>query len=292
MGLLSKAVKGLGDGLIAKANIDFQALQQEAREEAALELERISNEYARQESETEFNREKGLLTRVMNDETGRVQGVTKGGEVKDLGFSVATGVAGSAASGGGSASAGGADAPDGPENTGIEMTAGEKRTYEELKGRYTDPNTDQVDYDKLVQHLRSVPLERGGERWNQIADQLTGSIGTNMPASEARAQARREADNRKSLFKPRSSEFSETGGDEKAWIDMRTRELVGGGQGSANRGNRQANAGKPASGGGAPPGQGTQASPFKGTSQAHIEWFKNSAPKGAVIEVEGKLYTK
>ncbi|CAN0104667.1 unnamed protein product, partial [Chrysoparadoxa australica] len=124
------------------------------------------------------------------------------------------------------------------------------------------------------------------------ADQLTVNIGTNMPASEARAQARREAESRKSLFKPRSSEFSETGGDEKAWIDMRAQELVGGGQGSANRGNGQASASKPASGGGTPPGEGTQASPFKGSSQDHIEWFKNSAPKGAVIEVEGKLYTK
>jgi len=41
-----------------------------------------------------------------------------------------------------------------------------------------------------------------------------------------------------------------------------------------------------------PQGAGTRASPYKASTQADIEWFKKSAPKGAIIEVEGKLYTK
>jgi hypothetical protein len=40
------------------------------------------------------------------------------------------------------------------------------------------------------------------------------------------------------------------------------------------------------------PGTGTKATPFQATSQAHIDWFKNSAPPGSMIMVNGKLYRK
>ncbi|RJF80959.1 hypothetical protein D3877_12050 [Azospirillum cavernae] len=41
-----------------------------------------------------------------------------------------------------------------------------------------------------------------------------------------------------------------------------------------------------------PSGKGTQTEPFQATTQADIEWFKSSAPKGAVIVVNGKPFTK
>lgn len=41
-----------------------------------------------------------------------------------------------------------------------------------------------------------------------------------------------------------------------------------------------------------PAGKGTQAEPYQAASQADIEWFKASAPKGAVIVVNGKPFTK
>lgn len=43
---------------------------------------------------------------------------------------------------------------------------------------------------------------------------------------------------------------------------------------------------------GAPPGGGTRDNPYRATSQAQIDWFKQNAPAGAVIEVDGQLYTK
>ncbi len=42
----------------------------------------------------------------------------------------------------------------------------------------------------------------------------------------------------------------------------------------------------------APLGAGTTAAPFQATTQSHIDWFKNSAPPGSVISVNGKLYRK
>jgi hypothetical protein len=41
-----------------------------------------------------------------------------------------------------------------------------------------------------------------------------------------------------------------------------------------------------------PQGGGTKEQPYKAETQDHIDWFKNSAPQGAVIEVNGKLFTK
>lgn len=41
-----------------------------------------------------------------------------------------------------------------------------------------------------------------------------------------------------------------------------------------------------------PKGGGTQADPYQASAQADIDWFKQSAPAGAVINVNGKLYTK
>lgn len=44
----------------------------------------------------------------------------------------------------------------------------------------------------------------------------------------------------------------------------------------------------------APPmqGAGTREQPFQATTQDQIEWFKQSAPAGSVLSVEGKLYAK
>jgi len=43
---------------------------------------------------------------------------------------------------------------------------------------------------------------------------------------------------------------------------------------------------------GRPSGQGTQESPYRATTQAHIDWFLANAPAGAVIEANGQLFTK
>lgn len=39
-------------------------------------------------------------------------------------------------------------------------------------------------------------------------------------------------------------------------------------------------------------GSGTKEQPFKAVTQDHVDWFKSSAPQGAVIEIDGKLFTR
>ena len=41
-----------------------------------------------------------------------------------------------------------------------------------------------------------------------------------------------------------------------------------------------------------PKGAGTDDDPFTPSTQAEIDWFKNNAPAGARIMIDGKLYTK
>jgi hypothetical protein len=41
-----------------------------------------------------------------------------------------------------------------------------------------------------------------------------------------------------------------------------------------------------------PSGSGSREDPFRATSQADVDWFRQNAPPGSVIEVNGKLYTK
>jgi hypothetical protein len=48
----------------------------------------------------------------------------------------------------------------------------------------------------------------------------------------------------------------------------------------------------PAAPGREPQGMGTRQNPYKAVGQMDIEWFKQTAPKGAVMEINGKLYTK
>lgn len=188
---------------------DFQMRRDETAHQRALEREERGNEQRR-----------GLLYRTETDAEGNLHGITQGGDVKDLGIN--TGRPGGLLPAG-SGSGGGGD-----ELSGITMSAEEKRAYDEVKSRYTAPNGDRVDWQAFIQHLRSMPEERGGARWNEIADYLTGSIGTNMSEAEAREQARREASSRMSVWKSREAEFPDTGGDPERWIEQRTRELMGG----------------------------------------------------------------
>lgn len=203
---------------------EFHLGRDEANRKFQLEREEAAARRQVERDEAEYRRRRGLLDRVDVDaETGEAIGITPSGEIKRLGYK----------SGGiGPASRRGAGGGAGEGEAGIfaMLDASEKRTYDEIKARYTNPNTNQVDWTGLIGHLRSLPQERGGARWNEIADLLTGSVGTQMTEAEARAQAQREARARRGVFSSRESEFPETEGDEEAWIEQRAAELRGGQQ--------------------------------------------------------------
>lgn len=252
--------------------------QEDIQEDRQFQSQRDELQHSRtvEREEASDRRNRGLLTTTVTGEDGNLYGITREGSAVDTGVRPAP-TASRSGSGGG-----GADL----EGSGITMSAEEKRLYDELKDRYTNRNTQTIDWDGFISHLRNMPQERGAARWNEIADHLTGGVGTNMTEEEARTRAAREAQGRMGLFTSRSGEFPETGGDVERWTQNRVQELMGGGN------NRQTQVQSSQSGGGQPPGAGTREDPYKATTQEQIDWFRNNAPSGTVIEVNGTLYTK
>lgn len=327
--MIGGLLQGAGKGMVAQGERRREELaaareaaleQAEAMREEALERarERREREFEREKGEAEREHQSGLLSRTVTGDDGKVYGITRGGEKKDLGITKSGDGSGSGSGSGGSG--------QGEEQAFAMMSTDEERTYKKIKNRYTNPNTDKVDWQNFISHLRDMPSERGGERWNEFADLLTGSVGTRMSREEAREQAAREANERKGYLSSRGDEFPETDGDQQAWIEMRTNELMGGGSaqdGGGGGGRERQGGGRQStgqesrqgaggdqqatgSGGGSdrrpqaqsgqranvPPGKGTQAAPYKASKQAHIDWFLENAPEGAVIEADGQLYTK
>ncbi|MBP2230836.1 hypothetical protein J2847_004145 [Azospirillum agricola] len=144
-----------------------------------------------------------------------------------------------------------------------QMSADDKRVYDSVVERYTDPMLKKTDWGAVGRDLQA-----GGRD-----DLAAFAFGSPDPQGWERLEIPK---------------------------DLRPPARGGSGGGSpANRaqtGNvgspvvQPSSAGQPA--GNPPSGKGTQAEPFQAASQADIEWFKNLAPKGAVIVVNGKPYVK
>jgi hypothetical protein len=316
-------LKGVGSGMVAEAErLRLEALEATRREQAiadrqdertwqgerdalndnraadrerqrderaaARERERETREAERRKADDE--RRAGEIGWLDTDEEGNRVGVTRRGEKKNLGYRYGP----TGTRDGKRGLLGGADGADGDEVGGLEMSESEARIYREIKGRYTDPNRgNAVDWTGLIAHLREMPEERGGRRWNEIADYLSGSVGAYMTAGEATEEASREADGRGGWF---GEGYPETGGDREAFVARRAGELRTGGKGGqgsqAGRGSIQRPPQDGAKASQSPPGGGTRDNPYKATTQAHIDWFKENAPEGAIIEANGQLFRK
>lgn len=238
--ILGGLLSGLGSGMVSQAEQRRQDALERARQMRDDRIRQEDREFQTQRDDTAYQRQserdklqhgrtvereeasdrrgRGLLSTTVTGEDGNLYGITRSGEAINTGVRPAPS-AGRSGSGGA-----GSDL----EGSGITMSAEEKRLYDEVKGRYTNSNTNQVDWDGFISHLRSMPQERGAARWNEIADHLTGGIGTNMTEEEARTRAAREAQDRMGVFRSRDSEFPETGGDVEAWTQNRISELMGG----------------------------------------------------------------
>ncbi len=91
------------------------------------------------------------------------------------------------------------------------------------------------------------------------------------------------------FFSTDATDFKDHGGNKSAFINARTLELYG--QLTGKKSSPSVAKTSPAPKG-SPPGTGTQADPFKATTQEHIDWFTANAASGAVIEVNGQLFNK
>ncbi len=156
-----------------------------------------------------------------------------------------------------------------------EMSADDKRLYDAVVERHTDQMLKKTDWEAVSRDLRG--LQR---------DDLA-SFAVNHPDPSAWQRV----DIPKDLQPPRPGAGSQTAPagrstppptEQPAQPQAAQLQPV---QRSADQ--------PPASSAPNPPaGKGTQAEPFQATSQADIEWFKASAPKGAVIVINGKPFTK
>lgn len=200
----------------------WQQSRDEASRAFSAERDDLSHERALEREQASTETRGGLLSRVDYDEEGNAIGITQSGQVKQLGYRRAP-TAGSR--GGGAGGGAGADAES---EVFAMMSPEEKRTYDEIKDRFTNRLTNVVDYEGLVSHLRSMPNERGGSRWNEIADLLTGDIGASMTEAQAREQAEQEAKQREGW---RGEGFPDDNRD--AWVEQRARELRGGSGGGS-----------------------------------------------------------
>ncbi|WP_395452826.1 hypothetical protein ACHMW5_02255 [Azospirillum melinis] len=187
-----------------------------------------------------------------------------------------------------------------------DLTPADQRELNLARQSNINPITKQVDWLAAYRQLK-------GNGRDDLAQRLVAGEGgavTDAIRKEAQKRAEAEADGRAGWFSTDSSDFKDDGGDRSAFIKRRTGELVqqemGGGT-ERTGGARptpsaapspSSSAAAPAAQGEAPSvakppaGKGTQAEPFQAASQSDIEWFKTSAPKGAVIIVNGKPFTK
>lgn len=291
---------GVGTGMVAQA---------EQRREEALERARDLRRQREREEDRNFQRETrqedrefqqqtrqedrefqgGLLSQIDTDESGRRIGITRTGEEKPLSYK--------APMKGKKDGAGGLSSSD---RNLMERVAQNYWGKMNAEGQFIMPEEAR---DKYVQ-----TLERAGELAEAAGVPITTatriaamSISGPMSEDEAKQQAEKEAaeqisgwgkgDERDQYIKTRAPELMR---ESRVALEEYERYLGRGGTGAGTGVNQQqtgqAQSGQSASG--TPPGQGTRGDPYKATTQQHVDWFLNNAPSGAVIEADGKMYTK
>jgi len=251
-------------------------IREEARDErlAQRELERDQRTAERQDTrdknlldrqdaleKSRAEREGGLLQSVQQLEDGSLIGVTRGGQKVELGV----------------------------------RGAPKKAATSDPVVEVQDPD----DPDSTIMVPRSQAAGMAGKGTQDMRNARRER--EEMERADARKQAEKETSEKAGWLSTDATDFADDGGSRSAFTERRTNEIL-----KERRAGGKAAAEKPASEGapkskpkeeggdkaGLPTGGGSRNDPFRATTQAHIEWFKKSAPAGTVIEVDGKLYTK
>ena len=257
-------LRGLGQTFSDRAK-DRRDEERQRREEV---LERLKEERL-------FKQQSGLLANTQPDAAGNVKGVTRGGDVIDLGFK-AQPRANASESG---------------------MSAGDKRILDAAAALYTtkDFEGEKTDWAKVASHLR----ERGHANLARLVDPGTKTTSTIDVNSDQYLEAQRMADEwiseQTTVLGRDKTELAEYGGNRAQALQAKTTEfykqLTGTDQPAG--GTKPSESGtKVAISGTKPAGSGTEDDPYRATSQADVDWFKANAAAGAIIEVDGKLYKK
>lgn len=263
------AAQGYGEGLLeyaaAKRREALMAMQQEgADRRATLTQDRVD---AR--AEAGRREQRGLLSNVVTDQAGQTYGITRGGDTMDLGIKQALPKSRQPIAGLSVEDQRAIDLAIERETTGKGSLEGES-----------------INWQNVASRLRRSGRSDLAERVASLSSSQSQGIDVDSPEyREAQSQAEAWAKDQAGLFSTDKTDFGDYGGNRQEAIRQKTLEIYGtlkspGGTTTASRD------------GGSPPGSGTQESPYRATTQAHIDWVKNNAPDGVIIEVEGQLYQK
>ena len=251
-------------GLLVGVGKTYSDRAKDRRDE---ERKRREEVLERLKEDRKLQEQRGLLANTQPDAAGNVRGVTRGGDVIDLGFK-AQPRAGASQSG---------------------MSAGNKRILDAAAAIYTtkDFAGEKTDWAKVATHLR----ERGHAELAKLVDpgKETSTVDVN---SDQYLEAQRMADEwiseQTSFLGRDKTELADYGGNRAQALQAKTTEFY-----KQLTGTDQPSGGtKPAESGTKVAGSGTEDEPYRATSQADVDWFKANAAAGAIIEVDGKLYKK
>ncbi len=221
----------------------------------------------------QHERQSGLLANTQVDEFGNVKGITRGGDVTDLGFKAA------------------------PASGDSGRSAGDKRLIDEAKDRYTTES-----FEGTVIDWKGVDAYLAAQGRPDLAAPRSTSVDTSIDKNSdawlsAQGDAEKWGKDQERFWSFDTTVFEPYGGETQAIRD-KTMEYyladkgVAANVSSAGRTKPGDSGVKSATSGTKPIGSGTQKDPYRGTNQADIEWFKTSAPAGSIIEVDGTLYEK
>ncbi len=271
-GLLS----GLGKGMVDDAETKRQAA-----------MERVRQQYAQEEKQADREFQGGLLSKTVQDEKGGIHGVTRAGKTIDLGL---TGPPPKGGRGGGKGVG-----YLSPEDKRLTDTVIKRHTVKGMAG-------EQTDWDGVAHTLSQQGRDDlAGLYAPNPGD--TNKIDVKSPEyREAQRLADEWVDSQAKYGNLDETDFADQGGNrEQARKDKTLEfysELTGKG-GSApaatakkQGGNAQQGGKQVSTGGAQPAGSGSKQDPYKGTTQAHIDWFKQNAEPGSVIMINGKPYSK
>ena len=261
---VSGLLQGTGAGLVDVANKRHQET-----------LRRLEIEYADRRDERRHEQRKGLLASVQVAEGNEVYGITQGGERKDLGFR---------------ARPTSAQIKHGIDDDG--MSVEDKRLLDSLVKRHTSGKGslegETTDWDAISRTLQRMGRDDLLDVVGRADADASTRVDVGSPEyTEAQRMAEKWAKGKAGLLRRDKADFSQYGGSRAEAIQAKTleyyRQLTGSDQRAGQPSPGVAATSEPASGGDKPSGAGTQTSPYRATTQQHIEWFKNNAPDGSVI---------
>ncbi len=266
---------GIGEGMQQSA-ADRRADAEAARERAH-ELARDRERYQAQADRDEANR--GLLAGTEVSATGEIVGFTRGGDTVNTGVMAR---------------------PRASETASSGLSAGDQRIIDNAIAMNTksDSYTGQETTDWAA--VAAQLTNQGRPELARMFERPEGAGSQTIDVNSAEyAEAARMADEwvkeQAGTFSRDSSDFAEYGGNRAEARRQKTLEFyaeltgqtpAGGGGGGGGGGGPAANAPAGLS------GSGTEADPYMATTQEQIDWVRDNAPAGTVINVNGQLYRK